>query len=171
MSAQSNTALDRARSATQAQGDTLVVELLTEELPPKALPRLGAAFADGIANGLRSRGFLSEASSVERYATPRRLAVKISGVLQMSPDVAQRDKLLPLSVALDGDGTPTVAFRKALAKRGREALVDRWLATTNVADDGAERLAKESDGKTDTIFLYSVAKGSSTSVLFIAKEV
>ena len=37
--------------------DTLTVELLSEELPPKALPRLSVAFADGIANGLRTRGF------------------------------------------------------------------------------------------------------------------
>ena len=161
MSTQSNATPDRARPATPSRGDTLVVELLTEELPPKALPRLGAAFADGIANGLRSRGFLSETSNVERYATPRRLAVKISGVSPMSPDVAHRDKLLPLSVALDADGKPTVAFRKALAKRGREALVDRWSATTHAADGGTERLAKESDGKTDAIFLYSVEKGSS----------
>ena len=144
-----------------SKGDTLVVELLTEELPPKALPRLGTAFADGIANELRSRGFLSEASTVERFATPRRLAVKISNVALMSPDVAQRDKLLPINVALDAEGKPTVAFRKALAKRGREALADRWSATTNAAENGAERLAKESDGKTDAIFLYSVAKGSS----------
>ena len=140
---------------------TLVVELLTEELPPKALPRLGTAFADGIANGLRSRGFLSESSTVERFATPRRLAVKISNVSPISPDVAQRDKLLPINVALDADGKPTVAFRKALAKRGREALADRWSAATLGAEDGPERLAKESDGKTEAIFLYSIAKGSS----------
>ena len=37
-------------------GATLLVELLTEELPPKALPKLGQAFADGIAAGLRTRG-------------------------------------------------------------------------------------------------------------------
>ena len=43
---------------------TLLVELLTEELPPKALARLGDAFADGIANGLRTRGLTTDASVV-----------------------------------------------------------------------------------------------------------
>lgn len=136
--------------------DTLVVELLTEELPPKALPRLSGAFADGIATALRSGGFLGDDSTVERFATPRRLAVKITGVAAMSPDLPQRDKVLPLSVAIDAGGKPTVAFRKALAKRGREALADRWPDAT----DGSDRLARESDGKVDAIFLYSVAKGS-----------
>ena len=136
---------------------TLTVELLTEELPPKALPRLGAAFADSLVEGLRSRGFLSDHSTVERYATPRRLAARITAVAAMSPDVMQREKILPLSVAVDADGKPTMAFRKALAKRGREALADRWPD----AHDGSDRLACEADGKVEAIFLHSIAKGSS----------
>src|ERR1019366_151877 len=53
-----------------------------------------------------------------------------------------------------------VAFRKALAKRGREALADLWPN----AVDGSDRLARESDGKVDAIFLYRVAQGSSLHV-------
>ena len=55
---------------------TLLVELLTEELPPKALAKLGAAFANGIATGLKSRDFLDADSSVTAFASPRRLAVE-----------------------------------------------------------------------------------------------
>jgi len=57
---------------------TLLVELLTEELPPKALAKLGDAFAAGILNGLKSRDFLEADSVATSYATPRRLAVSIT---------------------------------------------------------------------------------------------
>ena len=59
---------------------TLLVELLTEELPPKALQRLGEAFADGIVAGLRDRGFLTPRARSSPFATPRRLAVAITHV-------------------------------------------------------------------------------------------
>ncbi|HVJ74820.1 MAG TPA: glycine--tRNA ligase subunit beta, partial [Casimicrobiaceae bacterium] len=54
---------------------SLLVELCTEELPPKALRKLGSAFAETLAAQLRERGFLTDASTVTPYATPRRLAV------------------------------------------------------------------------------------------------
>ena len=57
---------------------TLLVELFTEELPPKALKALGQAFADGVVEGLTDRGFLTSRSAIARYATPRRLAVAIT---------------------------------------------------------------------------------------------
>jgi len=53
---------------------TLLIELLTEELPPKALSKLGAAFSSVIVNGLQTRGFLEDTSVATAYATPRRLA-------------------------------------------------------------------------------------------------
>jgi len=55
----------------------LLVELFTEELPPKALKRLGEAFAQAIADGLATRGLASEKPALTVYATPRRLGVKI----------------------------------------------------------------------------------------------
>ena len=59
---------------------TLLVEIQTEELPPKALVKLGAAFAAGIANGLKARDFLEADSVATTHATPRRLAVTITNV-------------------------------------------------------------------------------------------
>ncbi|MBA2352473.1 MAG: hypothetical protein H0V78_12055, partial [Burkholderiales bacterium] len=46
---------------------TLLVELLTEELPPKALRQLGSAFAEGLAAGLKERGFLTDDSAITPY--------------------------------------------------------------------------------------------------------
>ena len=67
---------DRCVSATA----TLVVELVTEELPPKALKRLSGAFSTSLADHLRSRGFIANDNAVTCYATPRRLAVSIERV-------------------------------------------------------------------------------------------
>ena len=135
---------------------TLTVELLTEELPPKALKLLGEAFAEGVVDGLRDHGFLQAASTKTPYATPRRLAVKITHVLPASPDQRFTQKLMPASVALDPAGHPTAAMRKRLAALGREKLADLWPN----AVDGPDRLVSEWDGKADAMFLHSVAKGS-----------
>ena len=63
---------------------SLLVELFTEELPPKALRQLGEAFAQGIASGLAARGLLGQDHERTVYCTPRRLAVHISAVLAES---------------------------------------------------------------------------------------
>ena len=76
--------------------ERLVVELFTEELPPKAERRLGQAFADGIAAGLRQRGLVVGDATVTPYATPRRLGVSIDAVLPVAADaeVVQNVSLL-----------------------------------------------------------------------------
>ena len=91
---------------------TLLVELFTEELPPKALRRLGDAFASGMTAALSASGLLEPASATTGYASPRRLAVSITHVLARAPDKAFRQKLLPVSVAFDAAGTPTPALQK-----------------------------------------------------------
>ena len=65
---------------------TLLVELLTEELPPKALKRLGETFAQSLTHDLRQGGFLGKASETTAFATPRRLAASITQVLDVAPD-------------------------------------------------------------------------------------
>jgi glycyl-tRNA synthetase beta chain len=139
-----------------ATGATLVVELFTEELPPKALKRLGEAFANGIDAGLAGRGFKSAASAVTSYATPRRLGVAITHVLATSPDEPFTQKLMPASVALDAAGKPTVALRRKLESLGRGRLADLWPK----AVDGSDSLTIERDGKADAVFLRSIAAGS-----------
>jgi glycyl-tRNA synthetase beta chain len=140
-------------SATTA---TLVVELFTEELPPKALKRLGEAFAEGVVAGLAERGFRTPASVVKPFATPRRLAVAVTDVLATSPDQPIVEKLMPASVAFDAAGKATVALQRRLDKVGRGHLA----ALGPSAADGPDSLRVESDGKVDAVFLSSLAKGS-----------
>ncbi len=130
---------------------TLLIELLTEELPPKALSKLGAAFAAGIVNGLKSRDFLEEDSVATTYATPRRLAVSITKVRATSPDKQVREKILPVAIALDADGNPTAPLTKKLAAMG--------LAHIAVAD-----MERAQDGKAESFFYTKLAAGSALQV-------
>jgi len=61
--------------------DALLVEILTEELPPKALARLMEAFSHGLFEGLKDKNFLPPEAEFTPFATPRRLALLISSVL------------------------------------------------------------------------------------------
>ena len=65
---------------------TLLVELLTEELPPKALKELSEVFAAKLHAGLQKERFLADGSAVSTFATPRRLAALITNVEERSPD-------------------------------------------------------------------------------------
>jgi glycyl-tRNA synthetase beta chain len=130
---------------------TLLVELLTEELPPKALAKLGAAFAAGLFNGLKTRAFLDADAAYTAYATPRRLAVTITGVRAGSPDKSIREKVLPVSVALDAEGRPSAPLGKKLA-----ALA----ATAGVAQISLEQLERAADGKADSFFFTYTAPGA-----------
>ncbi len=132
---------------TTAMTQTLLIELLTEELPPKALSKLGAAFAAGIVNGLKARDFLSGDSVATAYATPRRLAVSITNVRDVSPDKSIREKVLPVSVALDKEGNPTPPLAKKLAALGFPDL--------QVAD-----LERAQDGKAESFFHTYTAPGA-----------
>src|SRR5690606_1081474 len=100
----------------------LLVELLTEELPPKALQKLGQAFAEGLRATLHKHGLLADGCDVAAYATPRRLAVRLSQVRGQAPDQAYAEKLMPVQVGLDADGKPTPALLKKLAGKGLDAV-------------------------------------------------
>lgn len=101
--------------------ETLLVELLTEELPPKALARLMEAFSHGLFEGLKEKNFLLPESEPRPYATPRRLAVMISHVLDRQPDRIVERKGPALTTALDGAGKPTPALLGFARSCGVEA--------------------------------------------------
>ena len=126
---------------------TLLVELLTEELPPKALAKLGEAFAAGIVNGLKSRDFLESDSVPTSYASPRRLAVSITNVRPTSPDKILREKILPVSVALDAAGNATAPLAKKLAALG-------------FPDLQISQLERAVDGKAESFFYNYTAAGT-----------
>jgi glycyl-tRNA synthetase beta chain len=117
---------------------TLLIELFTEELPPKALKRLGEAFANGITETLAGAGLLEPAAVSTGYATPRRLAVLITHVLARAPDKPMRLKLLPVSVGFDAAGAPTPALLKKLAALKLDA--EAWKTLERAPDGKAEAL-------------------------------
>lgn len=88
----------------------LLVELLTEELPPKALSRLMEAFSHDIFEGLKEKNFLAAGAELRRYATPRRLAVLISAVLDKQPNRVVERKGPAVTSGLDAAGRPTPAL-------------------------------------------------------------
>jgi glycyl-tRNA synthetase beta chain len=129
---------------------TLLIEIFTEELPPKALAKLGDAFANGIFNGLKTRDFLNDSAVATAFATPRRLAVSISNVRATSLDKTMREKVLPVSVALDADGRATAPLVKklsALAAQCGQAVIT------------PAELERAPDGKAESFFYSYTAKG------------
>jgi glycyl-tRNA synthetase beta chain len=96
----------------------LLIELFTEELPPKALPKLGQAFAQGMHDALQLHGLLASDNLIESFATPRRLAVKLTHVLAVAPEQSFAEKLMPVKVGLDANGAATPALLKKLAAKG-----------------------------------------------------
>ena len=91
-----------------------LVEIGTEELPPKSLLTLAAAFADGIAKGLTGAGLAHK--GVEHFATPRRLAVRVRKLTEQQPDRPIEKRGPPLKAGFDAQGAPTqaaIAFAKS----------------------------------------------------------
>ncbi|MES2368650.1 MAG: glycine--tRNA ligase subunit beta [Pseudomonadota bacterium] len=140
--------------------ENLLVELFVEELPPKALKKLGESFASQLFEGLKSRGLVGADETVTSYASPRRLAVHVCNVFATAPDQEIKKKLMPVSIALGADGKPTEAFKKSAAKAGCADLIEKWPN----AEDGPDQLYVANDGKADAIFLRSMAKGTSLLV-------
>ncbi|MGZ5786265.1 MAG: glycine--tRNA ligase subunit beta, partial [Ramlibacter sp.] len=137
----------------------LLVELFVEELPPKALKKLGEAFSNVLFNELGERDLTSAESLVTSYASPRRLAAHITAVRSHAPDHEVIERLMPFSVAIK-DGKATDALRKRLAKEGRGHLADLWPN----ARDGSDELVVQNDGKADSVYLRGMAVGSSLLV-------
>ena len=113
-----------ARAARIERRD-LLVELGTEELPPKALRTLELALAEGLRTRLAQAGLA--VGALESFATPRRLAVHIRRLAERPPDQLVKRRGPPLSASFDAAGAPTraaVAFAHscgvALESLGRE---------------------------------------------------
>jgi glycyl-tRNA synthetase beta chain len=126
---------------------TLLVELLTEELPPKALARLGEVFARQIHAGLAERRLVAGDAPFEWFATPRRLAIRAPGVQAAAPDATAFEKIMPVSVALDAEGQPTPALLKKLAAKGIPA-------------EAVPALERRLDGKTESFFHKATVPGA-----------
>jgi glycyl-tRNA synthetase beta chain len=125
----------------------LLVELFVEELPPKALKKLGEVFAQSLAQSLINQGLAAEGAVVTPFASPRRLAAHVACVLTAAADRPLAQKLMPANVALDAAGSATPALLKKLTALGADASV-------------VPQLRRESDGKVEVLFYDSMAKGA-----------
>ena len=126
----------------------LLVELLVEELPPKALKKLGESFAESLKANLRAQGLVAKEAAVVAYASPRRLAVHVADVAAQAADRPITQKLMPVAVGLDADGQATPALLKKLASIGADTSL-------------VPQLKRAQDGKAEALFFESVVNGAS----------
>ncbi len=131
---------------TSVDTKNLLVELFVEELPPKALKKIGEAFAQNLQASLKVQGLLSDESILMHFASPRRLGVHLTQVKVQADDKQVMQKLMPASVGLTADGAATPALLKKLAALGANESA--------VAD-----LKRESDGKAEVLFFNSIVTG------------
>jgi len=126
---------------------SLLVELFTEELPPKALKQLGEAFAHRLQDGLiRAQLKERDTGNTRIYATPRRLAALIQDVQSKAADRIESKKLMPSKVAFGADGKPSAALVKRLEKEGATA----------------DQLERRSEGDAEYAFLTQTIPGTHT---------
>jgi glycyl-tRNA synthetase beta chain len=112
---------------------TLLIELLTEELPPKALEKLSMAFADEIFSALKEQALTGADSVCTPFATPRRLALTITNVAAMQANRVMERKGPAVNAGLNADGSPTKAL-------------EGFMRSANVAFD---KLLRVKDGKAE----------------------
>ena len=139
---------DRPAEANDTRN--LLVELFVEELPPKALKKLGESFAGTLFESLKAHGLAAADAVVTPYASPRRLAVHVVGVLTQAPDKPMSTKLMPVSVGLDASGRPTAALQKRLGAFGFSMQMEIL----------PEAVVRRSDGKVEVLFYESIAPGT-----------
>ena len=129
----------------------LLVELFVEELPPKALQKLGDAFANVLFDQLKAQGLVGSDSGVTAFASPRRLAAHVSHVWLKAEDKAVQQKLMPVSVGLNAEGQATPALLKKLQALGAD-LSDPAAAVA--------ALKRAPDGKAEALFYDSLVTGA-----------
>jgi len=125
----------------------LLVELFVEELPPKALKKLGEAFAAVMFEQLKLQGLASAQSQLASFASPRRLAAHVTQVATHAADKSVSQKLMPVSVGLDASGSATPALLKKLQSLGADA-------------SAVPGLRRAMDGKAEALFYDSTVKGA-----------
>lgn len=128
---------------------SLLIELGSEELPPKALPELAQAFFDGVLAGLDKRGVGFQREGARALYSPRRLAVLVPNVESGQP--TQKSEVLGpyLNIGLNADGQPTPALLGFASKNGV----------------GVEQLARVSDNKGERFVARSEKPGASLASL------
>ena len=125
----------------------LLVELVCEELPPKALKKLGESFATTLVASLHAQGLAGANALAKSFASPRRLGVHVEGVAAKAADRALQQKLMPAAVAFDKDGNASPALLKKLASLG-------------FGPEAVPSLKRLPDGKAESLFVDQVVAGA-----------
>ena len=136
----------------------LLVELFVEELPPKALKKLGEAFGNELFSGLKEHDFLETDSKLTIFATPRRLAARITNVMAVSKDKVRKVKLMPAAVGIDANGLPT------------QSLIKKLIGTFGYHDEVnfesiiKERVTKEIEDNKEILYHTDIAAGTHLAI-------
>ncbi|AVH31664.1 glycine--tRNA ligase subunit beta [Vibrio fluvialis] len=126
-----------------------LIELGTEELPPKQLRTLAEAFATNFAAELQSADIAHD--GVTWYATPRRLALKVANLAEGQPDKVVEKRGPAVNVAFDADGNPTKAAQG-------------WARGNGITVEQAERLVTD---KGEWLLFKEQVKGQDTSAVVV----
>ncbi len=135
-----------------------LVELGTEELPPKALKNLSNAFAQGIEQGLKDAGLTMGA--IEQFAAPRRLAVRIAELPEQQADQEEVLYGPPANIAFDADGKPTKAALGFAARAGADASELKTAPDSDKKNAGKLMLERTIKGKNTTELLAAIVQNS-----------
>ena len=127
--------------------DTLLIEFITEELPPMSLKELGEKFGQLIAEGLQKQNLIKN-HEIRVFSTPRRLGVKILNVAEKSENQKKLIKLMPDKIGFDEESIPT----KALMKK---------LQSLNETDEAISRIKKEDESGQKILYLEKDIEGIS----------
>jgi len=125
--------------------DTLLIEFITEELPPMSLKELGEKFGQLIAEGLQKQNLIKN-HEIRVFSTPRRLGVKILNVAEKSENQKKLIKLMPDKIGFDEESIPT----KALMKK---------LQSLNETDEAISRIKKEDESGQKILYLEKDIEG------------
>lgn len=142
----------------------LLVEIGTEELPPKALKKLSDAFTDGIIAGLKDAGVAAEA--VLPYAAPRRMAVWLKGVPVQQADQIIERKGPAVAAAFDKEGKPSKAAEGFARSCGVEFSALQQVET----DKGAWLVFRQQQPGQQTAALFPAIVEKSLAALPIPKR-
>ena len=143
----------------------LLVELFVEELPPKAMKKLGDAFANVLFEKLEEAGLTEEQTKLTSFATPRRLAVHITSIKKQAADFASVQKLMPMKIAFDAAKNPSAALIKKVAGLGKRcelvfAKLNPDATNWPITESGSEKLYSDGVGKDESLWFSSLMPGA-----------
>ncbi|MBA4142770.1 MAG: glycine--tRNA ligase subunit beta [Nitrosospira sp.] len=144
--------------SSASKNKSLLVELLVEELPPKSLKQLGQSFGTLLFEGLQKLHHLGGDAQLTTFASPRRLAAHVTNVREIAVQKPRKIRLMPVSVGLNADGSPTPSLLKKCDALGLGYLAHAPASVWEV------KILRENDGKLDYLFYADVAEGLPLSV-------